>query len=166
MPRNDLRTALPLGALDVVVDNCRRSFALCFFVGKKNGGSTRKRIFPPLPKIQLCAGPHWGPALRGRREKCKSQQPHSRTACVITVTTQPGMLPAVRGPWAPAEAKREAAVDARRMPPPPQRPQATTPPPPRPPSRLGKKDRCEAMGGGRGRRGGGTGTLSITGTVC
>ena len=59
---------------------------------RENGGSTRKRIFPPLPKIQLCAGPHWGPALRGRREKCKSQQPHSRTACVITVTTQPGML--------------------------------------------------------------------------
>jgi hypothetical protein len=24
---------------------------------KKKGGSTRKRIFPPLPKIQLCAHP-------------------------------------------------------------------------------------------------------------
>ena len=58
-----------------------------------DGGSTRKRIFPPLPKIQLCVGPHWGPTLLSRCEKCKSQQPSSRTAFVITVTTQPGMLP-------------------------------------------------------------------------
>ena len=64
--------------------------------GKKDGGSTRKRISPPLPKIKLCADPHWGPALPGRCEKCKSQQPDSRTACVITVATQPGMLPSLR----------------------------------------------------------------------
>ena len=55
----------------------------------EDGGSTRKRIFPPLPKIQLCVGPRWG-------EKCKSQQPSSRTAFVITFTTQPGMLQATR----------------------------------------------------------------------
>ena len=58
----------------------------------KNGGLTRKRISPPLPKIQLCASPHWGPALPSRHTKCKVQQPNSRTACVITVSTQPGML--------------------------------------------------------------------------
>ena len=60
---------------------------------KRNGGLTRKRISPPLPKIQLCASPHWGPALPSRHTKCKVQQPDSRTACVITVATQPGMLP-------------------------------------------------------------------------
>ena len=60
---------------------------------KENGGSTRKRISPPLPKIVLCASPHWGPALLSRHTKCKVQQPNSRTACVITVSTQPGMLP-------------------------------------------------------------------------
>ena len=68
------------------------SKALCSRWKGKDGGSTRKRISPPLPKIQLCADPHWGPALPGRCEKCKSQQPDSRTACVITVATQPGML--------------------------------------------------------------------------
>ena len=62
-----------------------------------DGGLTRKRIFPPLPKIKLCAGPHWGPALLSRRKKCKLQQPSSRTACVITVATQPGMLPPAMG---------------------------------------------------------------------
>jgi len=61
-------------------------------VGFFFSGSTRKRIFPPLPKIQLCVGPYWGPTLLSRCEKCKSQQPSSRTAFVITVTTQPGML--------------------------------------------------------------------------
>ena len=59
---------------------------------EKDGGSTRKRISPPLPKILLCADPHWEPALLSRRKKCKLQQPNSRTACVITVATQPGML--------------------------------------------------------------------------
>ena len=65
----------------------------CVICPQEDGGSTRKRIFPPLPKIQLCVGPHWGPTLLSRCEKCKSQQPSSRTAFVITVTTQPGMLP-------------------------------------------------------------------------
>ena len=63
-----------------------------FLKGEKDGGSTRKRISPPLPKILLCADPHWEPALLSRRKKCKLQQPNSRTACVITVATQPGML--------------------------------------------------------------------------
>ena len=57
----------------------------------------RKRIFPPLPKILLCADPHWGPALLGRHQKCKWQQPNSRTACLITVATQPGMLTRMGG---------------------------------------------------------------------
>ena len=34
---------------------------------------TRKRIFLPLPKIQLCADPHWGLALLSRRKKCQLQ---------------------------------------------------------------------------------------------
>ena len=32
------------------------------------------------------------PALPSRQPKCKGWQPDSRTACLITVTTQPGML--------------------------------------------------------------------------
>lgn len=63
-----------------------------YWIGKEEGGSTRKRISPPLPKIMLCAGPTKGSALPSHHQKCKWWQPDSRTAFLITVTTQPGML--------------------------------------------------------------------------
>ena len=58
----------------------------------RKGGSTRKRISPPLPKIMLCAGPMKGSALPSHHLKCKRWQPDSRAAFLITATTQPGML--------------------------------------------------------------------------
>ena len=61
---------------------------------EEKGGSTRKRIFPPLPKILLCTRPRKERVLPSRCKKCKSQQPSSRTACLITVAAQPGMLAA------------------------------------------------------------------------
>lgn len=36
--------------------------------------------------------PHMGTALPSQPPKCKGGQPDSGTACVVTVTTQPGML--------------------------------------------------------------------------
>ena len=73
-------------------------FPFLFFICKeRKGGSTRKRIFPPLPKILLCAHPRKEWALPSRCKKCKSRQPSSRTACLITVTAQPGMLNDERG---------------------------------------------------------------------
>lgn len=53
---------------------------------------TPKRISPPLPKIMLCAAPTGGTALPSQPLKCKKGQPDSGTACLVTVTTQPGML--------------------------------------------------------------------------
>ena len=53
---------------------------------------TPKRISPPLPKIMLCAAPTGSTALPSQPLKCKKGQPDSGTACLVTVTTQPGML--------------------------------------------------------------------------
>ena len=78
---------------------------------RKDGGSTRKRISPPLSKIQLYVDPHWGPTLPSRRKKCKSRQPSSRTAFVITVATQPGMLPRTQGRATPSSIFGAASVE-------------------------------------------------------
>ena len=71
--------------------------SIFYLFKERKGGSTRKRIFPPLPKILLCAHPRKEWALPSRCKKCKSRQPSSRTACLITVTAQPGMLNDERG---------------------------------------------------------------------
>ena len=88
------RRSIGGGGGEEVLEHMRGKTKCTNFVGVgRDGGSTRKRISPPLSKIQLYADPHWGPALPSRRKKCKLRQPSSRTAFVITVSTQPGMLP-------------------------------------------------------------------------
>jgi len=61
-------------------------------VNGKNGGWCASAADPPLPKIMLCAKGETPLALPGHKAKCKAEHPNSRTACLITATTQPGML--------------------------------------------------------------------------
>ena len=59
---------------------------------KRNGGWCASAANPPLPKILLCARGTSPLALPGHKAKCKAKHPNSRTACLITAATQPGML--------------------------------------------------------------------------